>query len=102
MKQEQLKALFEIVERKGELETNGIHIIQNDTHEKSSFRIYTAKGHCFDVNKEEICDPDEVEHYIDVAQDGYTYSICYGWDGFINPINDTEAFKILTGLLKWV
>ena len=63
-----------------------------------SFRVYTNRGHCFDVLKEHMCDPEDLEDYQDqkILSDGCVYSFITGhFDGF-KEIDIEEALKLFT------
>ena len=82
-KEKQLYLLVkEILNTHGDM-VDELHIVeQSGIYEDKEFRIYHGDGYCFDVKKESACDPDEIEDFEGVDEDGFSYSTYFGWDGF--------------------
>lgn len=91
------KKIFSICENNEGI--NGtLHIIENtDTgrffpEEKLTYRIYSAKGYCFDVTREQIeLAEDESNEYV-IGE--YEYSFNSGYEGF-KEIEENEALALL-------
>lgn len=94
------KRLYEIIEATGETLNGSLHILETSdnfkTDEKEGkFRVYHAKGFCFDVEKEYACEPEEVKDFEGVDIDGFIYSFYAEWEGFDNNLSLNEAFNII-------
>lgn len=94
------KRLYEVVEATGETLNGSLHIIDTSERYKTDeregkFRVYHANGFCFDVEKEYVCEPDEVKDFEGVESDGFTYSFFAEWEGFDNSLSLTEAFDLI-------
>lgn len=88
----------DILENHGDMIDN-LHIIENESVDEESFRIYHGDGYCFDINKEYICEPDEVDGFEDVEPDGFMYSTYFGWDGF-KPCDENIVIDLLSNFTK--
>ena len=81
------------------LETHGdrvdsMDLIENSINGDESIKIYHGKGHCFELKKEYICEPDEVLNFDGVCDDGYCYTFFEPWDGFTETGID-KAIELL-------
>lgn len=75
--------------------THNYQVDGYDDHPIYSLRIYT-NPYCFDITKEFICNPDEVDEYnIEGLQnDGYIYSFTEPFDGF-EKMGVENAIKLI-------
>jgi hypothetical protein len=93
------KRLYEIVEATGETLNGSLHILNTSESKaderEGKFRVYHAKGYCFDVEKEYACEPDEVKDLEGVESDGFTYTFYAEWEGFDNNLTVKEAFELI-------
>lgn len=98
-KMQQAQKLFELLEDTGELLAKCIHVIdlKDERQNCGAWRVYHSDGYCFDVTREQICEPDEVGQYsdYDVMPDGYTYIFYSDYDGFI-PIDCEQSLALAT------
>ena len=83
------KKLYDLIETKGELLNGSIHII--DTSDKykvdereGKFRVYHFRGICFDIEKEYVCEPNEIKDFKEAEKDGFVYTYFGEWEGFEN------------------
>lgn len=95
------KEIFTLIHAQGEVLTGDLHIIDTTaspkcSDEDCSYRIYHNSGFCIDVQREFICDPDEVSQYDNVSPDGFNYSWFAEWEGFHSVANNDQLFKLLT------
>lgn len=94
------KMLFEIVEATGETLNGSLHIISNNSdipvdEREGEYRVYHIDKICFDVKKEYVCEPDEIDQYENVWSDGFTYSFYQEWEGFKNDLTLEGAIKLI-------
>ncbi len=101
MKQDE-KRLFDLIEATGETLDGSIHIIdmikeqkyQTDERE-GKYRIYHKDNICFDVEKEYVCEPNEIKDYDEVWPDGFNYTFYAEWEGFKNDFTLLDAIKLI-------
>jgi hypothetical protein len=92
--------LFETVEKLGEIQQNGIHIIKteeeyysHDILSKKQYRMYHSKGYCIDFFKEGMFNEDTGDFI------AYDYETMQEWEGF-DEVNEEDLLKILTKELE--
>jgi len=79
------KKIWEIVQKI--LDNHGDFIDNISIHESSSIdnesiKIYHSDGFCWELEREKVCEPDEVKNFDDVDADGYVYSFQEPWEDF--------------------
>ena len=62
------RELFELMDGLPEDPQNGLGVHENDMEE--GFRVYHKDGYCFDIGREFICEPEEIEEYESVDENG--------------------------------
>lgn len=84
------KQLFDLVNQIGDIQSNGLHIIEKDDREniECEYRVYHNTGFCFDIAKKPIFD-NETNQIID-----WEYSFFSDFEGF-EEINETKAIELL-------
>lgn len=83
------------------LENHGDFVADVSIHEHDEYvdicrKIYCSDGYCFELKKETVCDPDEVNETAveGLEPDGCVYSYDEPWDGFKEAGID-KAIEIL-------
>jgi hypothetical protein len=73
----------EILENHGD-EVDNISIHSHLDCYDERYKIYCSDGYCFELKKEYICEPDDVEDtsVSDLQDDGYVYHFTEPWDKF--------------------
>lgn len=103
---EPMVKLYSAVAKIGEVIEGELHIIDNsNTFEPDGggeFRVYHKAGYCFDVKREYICEPEEVDQYDDVYKDGFSYSVFDEWDGFKTMTVNRYIKLITTGKVDFL
>ena len=92
--------LFEAVEKLGEIQMNGIHIIKTDEEyysnevlSKKEYRLYHSKGYCVDFSKQAMFN-DETGEFI-----AYDYETGQEWEGF-DEVDEEDLLRILREEIK--
>ncbi|MBS1744695.1 MAG: hypothetical protein JST21_00850 [Bacteroidetes bacterium] len=85
LKKERL--LYDLVKDAGEIIHGSLHIIDCTPFrvyniEEGKFRVYHEGGYCFDIEKEYVCEPEDVNGFENVEFDGYAYTFFCEWPGF--------------------
>ena len=74
---------------------DSMDLIESNHGDDEFIKIYHGKGHCFELEKEYICEPDEVSNFEGVYKDGYCYTFCEPWDGY-TEIGLDKAIELLS------
>ena len=85
----------EILENHGDM-VDDISIHENYQYDDECRKIYCSEGYCFELMREKVCEPEEVEETAvqDLQKDGFVYSFTEPWDGFKEAGID-KAIEIL-------
>lgn len=91
------RELFELINNKREGLHGKLHIIDT-SHINDSFRVYHADGYCFDVVREEVCDPEDevtMATILGLDKDGCVYSFIEQFDGYGELGSPERAIKLM-------
>ena len=73
---------------------DSMDLIENKFDNDITITIYHGNGHCFELQKEYICQPEDVNKFENVESDGYCYTFIEPWDEYI-IIGKEKALELL-------
>src|SRR6187551_1324340 len=99
------KEIFDLIHDIGECLTGDLHVIDTSDFPKCSeadvkYRVYHNSGFCVDIEREYCCEPNEIDQYDDVSEDGFIYSWFAEWEGFHSVANNDQLYDLLYKWLK--
>lgn len=74
----------EVINKHGEM-TESLHLIESTESYDYKIRIYHGEGYCWDLEKQFVCEPNEIkdyQHIEDLQEDGCIYNFFEEWEGF--------------------
>lgn len=86
----------EILETHGD-RVDSMDIVESNEYGDDNIKIYHGEGHCFELEKQTHCEPEEINDYNDIHElqkDGCTYHFDEPWDNF-TQIGIDKAIKKL-------